>query len=94
MTFFSEYKRGDDFFSSKKKGVATFFHRNKKGAQSFFQRKKRGRGLRFQEKKGGTEFFTRGKIPQTRPGYRVNFGRSLTCFEDAHKILILAVCVP
>ena len=64
-TFFSEKKGGWNFFSLLKRG------------QGFFLKKKRGARCFFRSEKGGHGVFLWPKIPKTRPGYPINFARSL-----------------
>ena len=60
-----------------KKGGKDFFPPKKRGAKTFLSAKKRGRKLFGGEKEGGRNFFYGGKILKTRPGYPINFDRSL-----------------
>ena len=59
-------------------GARTFFEVEKVGARSFFLRlKKWGQELFWTGEIGGLVVFLAVNFPKTRPGYPVNFGRSL-----------------
>ena len=68
-----------------KKGGKDFFPPKKRGAKTFLSAKKGGRKLFGGEKEGGRNFFYGGKILKTRPGYPINFDRSLTDFKQTKK---------
>ena len=65
-------------FFNEEKGGMNFFRAKIRGAKTFLAVKKGGRKLSLEGKKGGRNFFYRGKILKTRPGYTINFDRSLT----------------
>ena len=75
--FFRRFSFERETFFQRKKGGENFFRVKKRGAKTFLDAKKVGRNFLLPEKKGGGKFFHRGKILKTRPGYPVNFDRSL-----------------